>query len=78
MEFAAYCDEIYQEYRKFKDNLPPEGTPAYHDARQPIIDFCDQLDNDCNAPGDTLKLVLSHMFAAKNQFKGLVITLTSV
>lgn len=75
MEFAVYRDEIYQEYQKFQDALPPRGTPAYHKARQPIIDFCDQLENDRDAPGDTRKSVLARMFAAKNQFTGLVTSL---
>jgi hypothetical protein len=73
--FAEYRDEIYREYQLFKNSLPPRNTPGYHEARQPIIDFCDQLDDDRNAPGDTLKSVVARMFAAKNQFTGLVIAL---
>ncbi len=73
MGFEEYRDEIYREYAIFRKSLPPPDTPGYRDARQPIIDFCDGLDDDRNAPEDTLKSVVARMFAAKNQFTGLVI-----
>lgn len=74
--FEVYRDEIYREYRIFLASLPPRNTPGYHEARQPIIDFCNELDDDRNAPGNTLKSVVARMFAAKNQFTGLVNVLT--
>jgi hypothetical protein len=70
--FSAYRTEIYEKFALFKRNLPPPDTPEYDAARQPIIDFYDRVDTDRNAPEETLKSVVSRMFAAKTQFTGLV------
>ena len=75
--FSEYRDEIYEKYREFLEGLPPKGTEEYHRLRQPIMDFNEQLDSDHNSPETTLKSVVARMFAAKNQFTGLVTILTS-
>jgi hypothetical protein len=70
--FSAYRAEIYEKFALFKRNLPAPDTPEYDAVRQPIIDFYDRVNTDRNAPEDTLKSVVSRMFAAKTQFTGLV------
>lgn len=77
MVFDEYRDEIHENYCEFLQSLPPKGTEEYHRRRQPIIDFNEQLNSDRNAPETTLKSVVARMFAAKNQFTGLVTILTS-
>ena len=72
MPFSEYRNEIYSKYREFKDSLPPPNTEASHHLHQPILDFNDSVNADRNAPGDTLKSVIAQMYAAKNQFTGLV------